>query len=287
MRKIMLFVVLFFILTTIILAHEEPTKTLKERQEKVKRKTAIFIAKVKTSTSWEYEIISGKASEKKWKILHQEYDKTGNLTGVSTYKNDSLVERAEYTYNANHDMMTDIDFTPHGIILEKNVYTFDKQGRVLSGECFNGRNIMTERFVNKFNRTNNTIEFIKYGKNNSLDYTILYKYPNDFDKFEYNEAIKKNAQGEQLQKIEKKISPAKLLTEKKVFGKDDQGTYSFEFKYNAKKDIQEIIKKNKNGSVVWKEEYLYQQNGNLYETQKTDAQGNLISVVKYTYEFYK
>ena len=279
------FILLFSI--SIVQAHEEPTKTLKEKQEKVKRKTAIFIGKVKTSTTWKYEVTEGKISDKKSKIIHQEYDKTGNLTGISAYRNDSLIERAEYTYNSYHDMLTDTDFSPEGIILEKNVFTYDKQGRVLSGESFNGRDILTGRFVNKFNRANNTIEFVKYGKKDSLEYTITYKYKNDFDKFDYYEAIKKNPKGDEILKVEKIINPDKLVTKKIITGADEAGTYSFEFKYNAKKDIQEIIKKNNKGNIEWQEEYLYQQNGNLYEVLKKDAKGNIISDIKYTYEFYK
>jgi hypothetical protein len=51
--------------------------------------------------------------------------------------------------------------------------------------------------------------------------------------------------------------------------------------------IQEITKKRKDGSVESKDTYYYEDRGNLFEIKTVDGKNNLITDVKYTYEFSK
>lgn len=280
-------IVFFSMFCTICFAHEEPAKTLKEKQDKVKQKVNIYIAKIKSGIVWAFQVKEGVSTEKKFKSMIQEYDTKGNLSGISVFRNDTLIERVEYIYNPNSDMLTDIDFTPQGIIIEKTNHKYDKGGRVLSGESFDEKKIRTSRSEYKFNKAKKTIEFIKYNKSDSIEFRLLYKFAEDYDKCDYYEAIKVNAKGDQLSKVEKKINFQKQLIEKKVTSNEDKSSYTLEFQYNAKNNIQEITKKQKDGSVESKDVYSYEEKGNLYEIKSFDGKNNMKSNIRYTYEFYK
>lgn len=280
-------IVLYLFLITDGFTGIEPAKTQKEKQEIVKQKGKIYIAKIKSGTAWNYMLKEGKVTELKYKILCKEYDKIGNITSVSDYKNDTLISRVEYTYNPGNDMLTDILFSPKGMLIKKTVFKYDKEGRVVSGESFDLKNMPVSRFENKFNKVKKTIESLSYRTKDSLDFKCVYKFNDDYDKWDYFEQIKTNAKGVQLLKVEKKFNFQKQIIEKKYTGTDDQGTYSIEYQYNEKNEILEVIKKKKDGTIDWKETYTYEERGNLYEVNKFDEKNNLISNIRYTYEFYK
>lgn len=268
-------------------AHEEPSKTLNEQKDKAKTRDRITKSGIIKSTSWKYQASDGKISEKGYKAIVQEYDIIGNMTAIEAYKNDSLTERVEYSFDLNNNMLTDIDYSADRKILEKNTYKYDKEGRLVSGNCYNDKEELTYYFI--INKTNdrNSISFLKYKGNDSLDYKLEYLYASDFDISDYIEANKYDQNNKLIMRVVKKYNSDGLQTEKAIYGGDLSLTYTFYYEYDKNGNLTTIIKKKSDGTIDWKDLYSYDGNGNCVEIKSYDSNDKLLTVIKYTYEYNK
>jgi hypothetical protein len=154
----MVIVVLLLCVTTMY-AHEEPGKTLKEKADRWKAREKTFAEIIKYLTVWDYIVQYDSIGELKSKSIVQEYDTLGNFISISVFKNDTLDERVAYRYIQSGDLCGDEDYSSRGHLLERNIYHYDGEGRVVSGESRNDRNFLTGRFEYKHDRNCRAIEF--------------------------------------------------------------------------------------------------------------------------------
>jgi hypothetical protein len=270
----------------LVSAHEEPAKTLHEKKEKEIKSQKFKNAGIKKSVAWKYSVNDGKIAENGLKTLVQEYDTHGNLSAIEAYKNDTLNLRVEYTFDLTGNIITDTDYSPEGKMLEKNIYQFDDQGRVISGKFFNDEEQMVDYFVMNKTDDRKTITFEKFKSDGIPDYRIIYTYDSDYDHSDYIAAKKVDANYELILRVEKKYNGAGLAIEKAVYGKDSTLSYTFFYEYDETGNILKITKQLPDGMIEWYDLYMYDLNGLAGEISSFDGSGNLTSTTKYTYEYF-
>lgn len=276
-----------FAFSLIISAHEEPSKTMFEKMQKEKNMKRISNSKIKKATTWKYEVIDGKITDTKSIAIVQEYNKAGALTAIEAYKNDSPELRVEYSLDDKSNILTDTDFSPEGKILEKNVYKYDDEGRLMSGIWFDENNMQQEGFVIEKSSDKKTIFFIKYKSGDSIDYKLEYKYGDDYDRSDYLEANKYDRDKNILMHVEKKYNQYGLAVEKSIFGSDMGLMYSFFYEYDNNGNVVKMSKKLADGTIEWQDEYINDKSGNCLEINSFDAAGLLQSNIKYVYEYFE
>ena len=283
-----------FVLLTVILfynvnvnAHEEPSKTIKEKKDKEIKKKQIVASNIKKATVWKYSFENGAETSLKTKIFLMGYDKQGNLDYIEAYKNDSLQERAEYTYSASGDMLTDIDFSRELKIIEKSIFSYDKEGRVISGVTKNGNDSVTGHFTINHGNGKKSLEFLKYRSDEIIDYKLVYNYPENFDKSDYIEAKKNDNTGKLIIKVTKEYNSAGLPVKKAIFDKSEKLSYSFIYEYDKAGNNIKITKNLADGTIEWEDHYLYDKNGNCTELKSYDKNKAIKTHLIYEFEFYK
>lgn len=284
MRKIC-FLIILSAISLYMKAHEEPSKTLNEQKEKEKARERIAKSGIVKSTTWKYTVNDGKISEKGNKSLVQEFDKSGKMIAIEAYKNDSLSERVEYSFDLNNNMLTDIDYSPNRTILEKNIYKYDNEGRLISGNCYDEKEQITEYFLINKEIDKKSITFLKYKSNDTLVYKLEYLYASDFDKSDYVQANKYDLNNKILMRVIKKYNSDGLQTEKAIYGGDLSLSYIFYYEYYNDGNISSITKKKSDGTIDWKDFYSYDKNGNCMEIKSYDSNDKLKTYIKYTYEY--
>jgi hypothetical protein len=268
-------------------AHEEPSKTLKEKKDKLHKKQQVFQSKIKTATVWKSVFENKVESSVRHKAFVMGYDQKGNFTSIEAYKNDSLSERVEYTYSSTDDMLSDIDFSREGKMMEKNTYSYDKYGRVISGVSDNENNSISGYFkiINSLDKK--SLDFVSYKTNDSIEYKITYKYPGDFDKYDYTEACKYDSSGALLMKVEKTYNAKGQPIRKTIFDTNGTATFYFVYDYDSKGNNIKITKKNSNDETQWEDHYSYDKNGNTTELKSYDKDKTLTAHLVYEFEYYK
>lgn len=263
-------------------AHEEPAKTLHEKKQKTNNKEKYAAAGIKTVTMWKQV-----AGEAKAKALAMGYGKDGTYLWVEAWKNDSLDLRVEYGYSATDDMISDTDFDPTGVMAEKNVYDYDKQGRVVSGTSYDKNNEITGTFRIDHSADKKKVEFIKFNSDKSADYRLVYTYAADYDKEDYAEAIKYDAEGKIQMKVTRTYNEKGMATEKAVYGEDLNLMFTFKYEYDNKGNLSQITKIKADGTTEWKDVYSNKDNGIATGLKSYDADGILKTEVIYTFEYFE
>lgn len=286
MMKSLTNLVVLVLLPAIIIAHEEPSKTLYEKKAKEKAALKISNARIHETTAWKYSLVDGRIQEEGSKILEQQYDREGKLVGLESYKNDTLKLIVRYDFDEFGNMLSDIDFSPDDKMIEKNLFLYDSEGRVISGKSYDSDDQMTSYFKIIRSTDKKTIEFIKYTSSDSLDYKITYFYASDYDMSDYIEAKKTGPDNEMQLLVKKKHNDAGLVTEKAVYGAAGSLSYTFYYEYDEAGNTMKITKQLPEGRPDWFDIYLNDLNGNCNEVNSYDSAGNLDSKIKYTFEYF-
>lgn len=276
-----IFLSLLILSQFVALAHEEPAKTLFEKKQKSDSKKKYAAAGVKTVTMWKQ--VSGEA---KTKALVMGYGKDGTYLWIEAWKNDSLDLRVEYGYSAKGDMISDTDFEPDGSMAEKNVYEYDKEGRVVSGISYDSKNEVTGTFKIVHSADKKKVEFLKFKSDKSPEYTLVYSYTTDYDKEDYSSAVKYDADGKVQMKVTKKHNKDGMTTEKVVYGSDENLMLTFKYEYDSKGNLTMVTKVLPDGKTEWKDIYTNNNYGICTGLKSYDGEGILKTEVFYEMEMY-
>ncbi len=271
----------------LIKAHEEPAKTLKERNQKEAERKKIKDSKIKSLIVYTITYNDKQRVEKKEKTFVMKYNKHGNFISLEAYKNDTLNLTVSYEYDGYGNMISDIDYSPQGVPLEKNLYTYDKHGRVVSGKSFVKEDSLEGRFIIEKSKDKKVLEFIKLRADNSREYTITYKYDDNFDKTDYAEAIKYNSDGTINIKVHRKYNENFQQTEKTIFDSSGNNLYVFTYEYGISGNNTKISKTKSDGSLEWSDYYSFDNNGNCTGVKSYDSKNKLVSEREYAYEYFK
>jgi quercetin dioxygenase-like cupin family protein len=122
--------------TVMLQAHEEPAKTLKEKAEAAAYRQKIEKAGIRRIVTFEREIIEGKETGKKTKMMAQEFDKTGSILSLETYKDGGADARVEYIYDRGLNNSEQKTFKPTGKLLEERALSADGKVTSIIGHDF-------------------------------------------------------------------------------------------------------------------------------------------------------
>ncbi len=278
MKSIVYCICFVFCLSAI--AHEEPAKTLYERNEKIAQKELYASLGVKTVT-----VFSLHSEMHHSMFLTMGYAIDGTYEYLVSYKNDSLNLQVKYGYSKQGDMISDADYNPEGKLIEKNIFRYDKQGRVVSGKSYESKKpSATFRFIHSSDKK--TIEFHKINNKNQLEYKLIYSYLNDFDTEDYSSVVKLSADVSQQMRVVKTYNQNGKVAEKIIYGADDSLMHSFRYTYDDRGNNTEIERFNNKGELVRLDVFDYNEKGLITEQYATDKDGIIVSRLVYEYEFY-
>ncbi|MEI6124829.1 MAG: hypothetical protein WCQ95_14515 [Bacteroidota bacterium] len=265
-------------------AHEEPPKTNKEKKDRVSQEQKIKKSKIKKSVVM--RLVYGKTPSKQ-KVFEHGYDVSGHLTYMDIYKNDSLLLKNTYTYSPSGDMITSSDFDRKGVLTESTFNTFDEYGSVISGYSKNKTDMLTGYFRIKHSMDKQMIEFVKYSAKDSIEYSMVYSYPNDFDKEDFAELTRYDRKGKPSTRITNKYNEKGELTEKTLFDANGKRLYSFVYVYDIKGLNTKTTKKLADGTIDIVDSYTYDLNGNCRGIKTFDKNNVLKMELIYQFEYYK
>jgi hypothetical protein len=261
--------------------HEEPAKTLFERNAKIAQKKLYASLQVKTVRVFRID-----KEMNRTKLVMMGYDTDGTYLYLQSYKNDSLELRVEYGYSKQGDMTTDTDYNPAGKMIEKNMFKYDKQGRVIGGKSYDKRKLSaTFQFVHADNKK--SIEFLKFQPRKELEYKLIYTYNNDFDTEDYASVVKLSRHGKQQLKVTKEYNNQGKVIKKIIYDADNKLMHSFRYTYDNSGNNTGIERINNDGELTRLDVFVYNEKGLITEQYATDKDENMISRLVYAYEFYE
>lgn len=287
MKKIILSLILGFLVSSLVVAHEEPAKTLREKKEKEEKAAYYKGKKVVMYTVWKHELKDNKPDkDHKEKFLTTRLDEEGNITEMLVYKNsDTLDYRVSFKYDSHSNMTGETDINPDGSIHEESEYQYDNFGRVISQINYTEKNVIDSKFTYKPDNKSNTITFTKILPSGKTEYVIIYKYDGLVDTGNNTEMIKQKPTGELMMRVENRYDDLKQRTQKRIFDANNKLMYYFEYKYFKGTDqFSEIVKISPEGKVLTKTEYSLNEQGLVQAVATWDADGKLTSFLSYIYK---
>lgn len=267
-----------FVLAISCIAHEEPAKTLYERNKKQKLKTQYAESGIRAVTLWKFT----EEEPEGQKVMTTHYAKDGTLLYVETFRHDTLMLTVHYSYNRRGDMISDIDYAADGTLKEKNVFEYDKKGRVVSGVSYEGSNI-TARFIWKHAKDKKNIEFVKYDAAGNLQYTLLYSYKDNFDKEDFISAVKRDANGVVVIMVDKQFDNSGKVLRKLVYENNGDLSYFFDYQYDEYGNNTQILKFDRNSQIVKIDTFKFDESGFCIEHVSTDGDIKVLFKIQYEY----
>lgn len=282
--RLCLFLNVILLFTVAASAHEEPNKTLWEKEQSKRVRARILAAGVAVETQWRQDSKDGQLSTKA-RTIRQEYDARGQLVLISAFSGDSISASAVYSYNPAGDMVSDVDLSADGGITEASVFLYDAEGRVRAGFAFDSTGRLTGRFTHRFDKARREIEFIKCGRQDTIEYTIDFRFPGDYDTSDYTTAVKKSCGGDTLLFVEKVLDIQGRTVQKKVTDRAAKKSYTFLYAYDQRGVLTELTKLTRDATVETRSHYTSNLDGTYREVRTTDGTGQLLRVTSFDYDY--
>lgn len=285
MRKVLFTLIALIINISFLSAHEEPAKTLKEKNTKEKDRKEILTKKIISYTVVNHSVINGTIGMKKEKYLITEFDKKGNIYSMSVYKpGDSLDYKVIFTYDNNNNMITDTDLDPSGEVTENLKFSYDDFNRVKEQYNYVKENEFDSKFTYEIDEKNLTLLFTKFKPLDKIEYHIIYKYSKTVDWGNNVEIIKQDPSGKLIMRVENIFDNNDLRTHKKIYDENNALMYYFEYSYDKSTGkFGTILKKSPDNKVLTRTIYSYNSDGLLESIRSFDESGKLSSYLTYTY----
>lgn len=271
-----------------LFAHEEPAKTLKEKEKKEQDRKEILLNKIASFTVWKHEMQdSTQESVLKNKFLTVIYDNQGNISEMQVYqKNDTLDYKVVFGYDENNNMITDTDYNADGTIAENIEYTYDAFGCVVQQLNDEAEGKLDSKFTYLTNHSNKTVTLTKYLINDSIEYQIVYTYEGGVDKGNNVEIVKQKPNGELIMRVENLFDANNQRLQKKIYDQDNQLMYYFAYTYFGSGDqFATITKYTPDNQVRTKTIYTLNEIGLTQSVKTVDESDKVLSFSTYTYEF--
>jgi len=289
MRKIISILAVSLLLGSTSFAHEEPPKTLKEKQEKEEKRLAIRAAKISASTLWKIPVSDGVAdSASAEKYLTTLYNSDGRPVKMMVFKENGILDyHVELVYDQLGNIFTDTDLGSDGIISQHIEYFYDAQGRVRSQNNYGREKMPDSNFKFEINDEVNELLFTKRSFDNRVEYYILYKYEKSVDYGNNTEIIKMSPTEELITRVENEYAPSGKRTIKRVFDENNKLMYYFCYEYDEQQRLSEILKKSPEDETLTITSYTYNDKGMEFIVELTDSAGILKLRNFHTYEYRK
>lgn len=289
--KYLIFLIIIFLLNSFSLfAHEEPSKTLKEKEDKEEKRIFILKNKINSVTVWKNKLENGVPDvQSRTKYYTMFYDEKGNLSSIYVFNQTGLSEyRTEYTYDDDNNMISDTDYDIDGNIIEKSEFKYDSEGRVTEQFNYDSIGALDSRFTYTIDNDNKQIILIKYKPLDNIEYKIIYKYTGSVDRGNNIEIIKQKSDGELIMRVQNVFDSNDFRLKKIIYDENDRIMYYFQYGYyKDTKSFSSITKKSEQNKILMKSIYDYNENGLINNIVNYDENNSIISYLSYTYDYKK
>lgn len=263
-------------------SHEEPAKSLYERKQKAETKQKIASSSIKSVTL--FKLSDSETGQ--IKLMTMSYDGEGTYLSLDAFEDETLKLRVEYGYSKSVDMISDTDFNSEGNVTEKNVYKFDKQGRVVSGKSYD-KNSLSGSFRFVHSKDKKQIEFFKFTPDKELEYKLIYSYSENYDIQDYIEVKKILPDGTTEMTVTKEYDKLTQVVKKSVFGSDGKLIYFFEYYYDDMGNNIKISRITPDGNLEKYDVFFYDPNGNITQRESYNSENELQSVIVYKFQYFE
>lgn len=271
-------------------AHEEPAKTIKEKEKKEQDRKEILENKIASFTVWKHKILNNEHNTaEKEKFLILTYDMKGNISEMQVYKsNDTLDYKVVFGYDQKNNMITDTDYNPDGTIAENIEYKYDGVGRVLEQFNYEMDGKIDSKFTYVTDNKSKTVTLNKYKPTDSIEYQIIYKYEGSIVEGNNVEIIKQKPNGELIMRVENVFDENNHRLQKKIFDENNQLMYYFKYTYFGNGDkFSTITKYSPDNQIKSKTIYTLNEIGFTHTIKTVDESGNVLSFSSYEYKIEK
>ncbi len=202
------------------------------------------------------------------------------------YKSDETIEtKVVYSYDNKGNMILDADYDASNNLVEKIEYTFDKKGRVTGSMNYEGEKL-DSTFSYEFNKVRNTILFRKYNSSDELEYLIDYKYPGKADKTDVAEIKKYKLSGEIILTAKYKYyDGSSNVSEKTLYGPNNEFLYKFVYSYDTNDNRTQIIKEMSEEKIGFTQKFEYNSSDLCTRITVLNDKNELNYTLEYTYDY--
>lgn len=264
-------------------AHEEPPKTLQEKQKTESTRIKYRDAQIRQVLGFKTTFIDGEAQLPELRASSMTYDTNGCLSEWTSYRNDTLTGKGMNYYNPAFQWVTTLDFEKGTAFVGVDRYEYGDNGLIqqISEYSTNSRLLATEVYA--YNSKDRTILITRADSANKTEYTVEYRYAVDIQLGTCTEIIQSDSEGKLKLRVENLYgSDGKRIT-KRIFNNENQVDYYFEYAYTSLGEFSEITKHAADGTVLTKDIYEYNEKG--FPTSITTVNGlnKKQSVISYKY----
>ncbi|NVO09685.1 MAG: hypothetical protein HXX16_06980 [Bacteroidales bacterium] len=271
-----------------------------------KERVRIANSKILKSNQWTYKYAQGKLSTKGYITTESKFDERGNVTEVINYKSTGQISsKLLYQYDKNNNRIEyqkfekrdkpEIELTYKqnftyddkgnkkietgfdGITTYRIVYNYLPDGKSKDITKYNADNSINEKWESTYNDNVQTINVLKQGK--TLDYTLTRKTDS---KDNIIEEVRKDSKGKEVSRTTFEFDGSNNISSSAEYysGKISK---TFQYKYNSKKQLAEIIQVNPDGTKTLSRAYKYDEKGNVLEEKWFDGVPSDLSSKNYKY----
>ncbi len=271
MKKLLLAAVL--LISTVLSAHIEPPKTLKEKKER----EAGFAKKA--AAGMKSTLVSNRAADAKLlPVVQYFYDVSGRDSIMLLHDKDGRPDAiVVQVYDQFGNLVLDADRSPEGLLKEMNVLEYDEDGLIWKIVSYDSAWQLSGRLSYELMPETAEIFVVKTGKDNLLEYTISYLYADSPDFGNCFEIIQNDAEGALKLRVENEYGADGRRTKKHIFGADDSLSYSFAYTYNAAGDFLEIKLTDADGQLMRNDTYSYDEKGFVSAFKAVKADGKVVA----------
>lgn len=216
------------------------------------------------------------------------YNEKGNFTGGKDYDaNGNLLFRAERMYDEKENMLNEVMYNSNGKVLHNVSNVYDTKGNKIEMRNYDSEGTLIIRTTYVYNKNGDKIEENRYPKYRK-PYQIQYKYNNKGRQIEEvnKDKVETTNDNGQIEEIEVEM---KLITKYNLKGdKIEEENY-----FNDRLVSKKLYKYDQRGNKIeenfvsfsydpsQKINYLYDNQNNMTELSKFDANNNLIERIVY------
>ncbi len=268
-------------------AHEEPAKTLREKQDKEKERRRIASQKIHTVIATKTVFDTTGTTTASFRYLETEYLENGCLSSITLFEPNGATQlMVRYEYDRNHNMTVDADYDSIGRLIEKAVYCYDDSGRV-TGSTNYKKDSIDSRFVYVSQYAQSSVCFYKYAPNDSLEYRIDYYYSKPLCQGLLMDAYKYIPGGDTSVHAEYVYNAMNQLIRKNVYGLKGKLTHLFDYDYDDAGNRKRITKILSGGNIEWTQEFTHDSTANTKSLTVFDSKRRKITELKYDYNCFE
>lgn len=269
----MLFLAAVLLISTLLSAHIEPPKTLKEKKER-----EAGFAKKAAAGMRSTLICDRSADAKLLPVVQYYYDNSGRDSLILLHDKEGRLDAiVVQVYDQFGNLVLDADRSPEGLLKEMNVLEYDEDGLIWKIVSYDSAWQISGRLSYELMPETAEVFVTKTDKDNKPEYAISYHYADSPDFGNCFEIIQNDAAGALKLRVENEYGSDGRRTKKHIYGADDSLSYSFAYTYNSAGDFLEIIQTDADGQLMRTDTYTYDEKGFVSAFKAIKADGKVMA----------